>query len=398
MGEAPSRAAALASRALDSAWRGGALPRPVMDPDALEAAALCGADPAGLGPDTGWRTPYRRLVEALRDEAGLNPLGLAMAHGQIVQILRARMRAAMLWARHPEILAAPLAPPIVILGPMRSGTTRLQRLLACDARLAHTRAYESFHPIPYRGRGFDSRPLRTRLAIAAVERFNPDLAAIHPTRPRDPEEEFGLLSFSFGPPQFEAQWRVPAFTSWWEGADKAFLYKEMRQLLQTISWRRRAAPGRPWILKAPQFMEDLPALLDAFPGARLLCLHRPLDKVVASSASLVWHQMRIQSDHADPAWIGREWLRKTRRRLALAGEARRARPDAPQLDLDYDAMELDWRREVGRIYDFLGLGMPPALDARMAAWLRGAKRHRGHRYSLAQFGLTPDEVNVAALA
>lgn len=392
MGEAPSRAAAFANRALDSAWRRGALPRPVMDADALEAAALRGADPVRLGPDTGWRTPYRLLVRALRDEAELNPLGLAMAHGQIVQTLRARMRAVALWQRHPEILEMPLAPPVVILGPMRSGTTRLQRLLACDDRLAHTRAFESFHPVPLRARGFDSRPLRTRLALAAIARFNPVLAAIHPTRPRDPEEEFGLLSFPFGPPQFEAQWRVPSFTSWWEGADKSFVYMEMRQLLQTISWRRREPPGRPWILKAPQFMEDLPALLDAFPGARLLCLHRSLEAVIASSASLVWHQMRIQSDRADPTWIGREWLRKTRRRLSLAAEARRRHPDIPQLDLDYDAMARDWRGEIDRIYDLIGLDLPPDLAARMAAWLSRARSHHGHRYSLDQFGLSAERI------
>jgi hypothetical protein len=391
MAEAPSRLAGWANHALESAWKRKLLPRPVLDPDALQAAALQGRDPALLGPDTGWRRPMRVLVEALRDEAALNPLGLAMAHGQIVQILRARMRAVALWARHPEILEQPLAPPFVILGPMRSGTTRLQRLLACDRRLSHTRMFETLHPIPFGGsrRRPDSRPLRARLALTALERFNPVVAAIHPTRPHDPEEEFGLFSFSFGNPQFEAQWRIPRFTRWWEAADKAFLYNEIRALLQTISWRRGDPPGRPWILKAPQFMEDLPVLLDAFPGARLLCLDRALEKVVASSASLVWNQMRIQSDAADPNWIGAEWLRKTRLRQRIAGETRRDRPDVPQLNLHYDAMDRDWRAEVGRIYDFLGLDLAPDLERRMAYYLRRARRHYGHRYSLKQFGLSP---------
>lgn len=389
MAEAPSKAAAYASRALASAWRHSYMKLPVMDADALEAEALRGADPAALGPDTGWREPFRRLTEALRSEANLNPIGLAMAYGQIIQVLRSRMRAVALWARYPGILDTPIAPPIIILGPMRSGTTRLQRLLACDERFTHTRAFESLFPVPYAPRGFDSRPWRASLALTAVESFNPALAVIHPTRARDPEEEFGLISFSFGPPQFEAQWHVPSFTAWWEAADKAFLYRETRQLLQTILWRRRARVDRPWVLKAPQFMEDLPAVLDAFPGARLLCLHRPLEAVVGSTASLVWNQMRIQSDRADPAWIGQEWLRKTRHRLAVAGEARRHRPDVPQLDLDYGAMDRDWRGEIGRIYDFLGLDVPPTLEARMAKWLGRSRRHHGHRYTLDQFGLTP---------
>lgn len=377
----------LANRALLGLWRTGLTSRPRLDSGAFEQAALKRGDSRDLGPDTGWREPFHQLIRSLRDEAKLNPLGLTMAHGQIVQLLRARIRAVALWASHPEILTRQLAPPIVIVGPMRSGTTRVQRLLACDRRFAHTRLFESLHPVPF-GRVWDSRPLRTRFALTALNRFNPAVAAIHPSRPRDPEEEFGLLSFSFGPPQFEAQWRVPSFTNWWESADKLSLYRELRGLLQTIAWSRREPADRPWVLKAPQFMEDLPAVLDAFPGARLLCLDRPFEKVVASSASLVWNQMRIQSDVANPAWVGAEWLRKTRLRQRIAAETRRARPDVPQLDLQYEAMDRDWRAEMRRIYDFLELDFTPDLERRMANFLRRARHHHGHRYSLEQFGLS----------
>jgi hypothetical protein len=62
-----------------------------------------------------------------------------------------------LWRAQPEIRDRPIPEPIVILGQMRSGTTRLQRLLACDDRFAHTRLYESLIPAPFGrtpGRGF----------------------------------------------------------------------------------------------------------------------------------------------------------------------------------------------------------------------------------------------------
>jgi hypothetical protein len=92
-----------ANRALTALWRSGISPRPVLDADALEAAALRGASPTALGADESWREPFRMLVASLNDEADLNPLGLTMAHGQIVMMLRARMRAAKLWRDHPEI-------------------------------------------------------------------------------------------------------------------------------------------------------------------------------------------------------------------------------------------------------------------------------------------------------
>ena len=384
---APTRAAELVSRALERAWTSGVLPRPTLTAEALERYALRGADPAALGPDTGWRAPFEILVESLRDEADLNPLGLSMAHGQIVMLLRARMRAVKLWRAHPEILERPFASPIVVIGQMRSGTTRMQRLLACDPRLAVTRTYETLTPVPLPG-----RKLRARTVLAALRMLNPETLRIHPTHAGAPEEEFGWLAFGFGPVQCEAQWRVPAFTRWWEQADKGFLYREFTALLQTNAWARSEDPAKPWILKMPHYMEDLAAVLDAFPDARLLCLERDLAKVVASSASLVWNQMRIQSDSVDKAWIGAEWLRKTRRRRQIFGELIAARPGVDRIHVEYRAMDGDWRGEMRRVYAFLGLDFGTALERRMANYLGAARDHVGHHYSLEQFGLSREAV------
>jgi len=382
------------SRALSAAWRAGILPTPRLEAEALLAAARSRPRSADFGDRDSWREPLDRLLGSLREEAALNPLGLSMAHGQIVMMLRARMRAAALWRTHPEILELPVPSPIVILGQMRSGTTRLQRLLACDPRLAHTRMHESLIPVPFAQRpgGRDSRRWRARAMLALLRRLNPEVARIHPTGPGAPEEEFGLFSFAFGSAQFEAQWRVPTFARWWEQADRAPLYCDFRALLQTNAWFRGDPPGRPRVLKAPQFMQDLPALLAAFPDARFVCLHRDPAEAVPSAASLVWNQMRIQSDAADPAWIGREWLRKTRLREEIAAETLASRPVVPRLQITYEAMSRDWRGEIRRIYDFLGFDLPAEVQVRMQAYLADAKGHRGHRYSLEQFGLSRAEV------
>jgi hypothetical protein len=388
-----------ANRALTALWSSGVAPRPQLDAGALEAAALRSATRSALGLDDEWRVPFELLLRSLREEAELNPLGLTMAHGQIVMMLRARMRAAALWRTFPEILDRPIAAPIVVLGQMRSGTTRLQRLLACDDRFTFTRLHESVVPVPF-GRtpaSHDGRRWRARAGLALLHHLNPETGRIHPMSPSAPEEEFGLISFAFGSAQFEAQWRLPGFSRWWEGADLAPLYREFRALLQTNGWFRGEPADKPWILKAPQFLQDLPALLDAFPDARLLVLERGLDSVVASAASLVWNQMRVQSDRADKAWIGREWLRKTMLRRDRAAAALRSRPEVPQLQISFEAMNRDWRNEIARIYDFLGLDVPAPTEARMTAYIKGATEHLGHRYNLEEFGLPPQlELQAAA--
>ena len=382
-----------ANRALAASWRRGVLAEPPIEARAIERAALRGKPATAFGPGDQWREPFERLVTAVREEADLNPLGRSIAYGQLVMLLRSRIRGHCLARKRPQLIERDAAPPIVILGQMRSGTTRMQRLLACDRRFAHTRAYETLMPIPVAG-----RRIRARLMMAALTALNPKNAQIHPSTPDAPDEEIGLLAYAFHSAQFEAQWRIPSYARWRERADARPLFDELKRLLLINAGVRRDCPSKPWILKTPDYLQDLDGLLDTFPGARLIWLHRRPEAVVPSAASLVWNQMRIQSDTADKAWIGREWLRKTRVRDARAREALAARPETPVLHVDYDAMSKDWRGQMGRVYDFIGHGLSDKLIATMSAWLGASRSHIGHRYSLEEFGLTASDLGDLATA
>ena len=338
------------------------------------------------GGDARWTRPLRILVDSLRGEADLNPIGRTLAYGQLSRAVAARGRAERLWQRRPEILERRLERPIVVLGQMRSGTTRIHRLLACDRRFRFTRLFETMTPVPRRGP--DLRPTAAAAGIRFLHALNPELAAVHPTSARAAEEEFGLFSLSFYGAQLEAQWRVPSFAAYWQSADRAPVYADFRRLMQTIAWSRGPGSAR-WILKAPQFTEDLDHLLAAFPDVRLICLERDPEQVVASSASLVWNQMKVQSDAADRHWIGAEWLRKTAHREARARQVRRLRPDVPQIDLRFEDVNRDWRGEMRRVYDFLGEPLTGETERRMARYLAQAERSgfRSHSYALEDFGL-----------
>ncbi|HET9427246.1 MAG TPA: sulfotransferase, partial [Allosphingosinicella sp.] len=249
--------------------------------------------------------------------------------------------------------------------------------------------FESLLPVPQFG-----RRLRAQAGLALLRRLNPAIGRIHPTAATAPEEEFGLFSYSLGSAQFEAQWRIPSFSRWWETAPRATMYAEFKRLLKTIDWSRRNSGAGRWVIKAPQFLQDLPAVLDAFPGASLLCLERDPAQVVPSSASLVWNQMRIQSDEADPHWVGHEWLRKTRLRQEMSETTLRVR-GVPRLRIDYEAMNADWRSQMRRVYDFLGLELTIDILRRMEGYQSRARAHHGHVYDLGRFGLTEIQLNSA---
>ena len=141
-------------------------------------------------------------------------------------------------------------------------------------------------------------------------------------------------------------------------------------------------------------MLDLPALLNVFPDARLIFTHRDPQQVTGSAASLAWNQTIIYSDNVDPKAVGQEWLRKTHLQVTRMMEARKSIAPDRMIDVQYDAMDRDWRGTMDRVYGFLGLDIEPALPAMEDYLDRSArlKRHP-HRYSLEEFGLGEGEVD-----
>ena len=373
---------------------------PRLDKDALleEAAAATGLNDFG---DRWFEKPFEVLLDSVKHEAQLNAAGEFSATKMFHHVLRDRLYTQMWFKRHPEILARPLKNPVVIVGPMRSGTTRLHRLLAADQRFAHLRSFETISPVPrpefeqvLAGEAEDFRPKLAARILKVARLANPRTLSIHPTGAYEPEEELGLVAASMYGMKWEAQWNVPSYAEWCHEESAIPAYRHMANLLRLIGWSQQESSLRPWILKTPQHMLDLPALLEVFPDARLIFTHRDPKQVVGSAASLAWNQTIIYSDHNDPAQTGRDWLGKTATMVARMRAARDAIPRERMIDVQYEDMETDWRGTMERVYRFLDLEMEPAV-AGMEDYLdRSArlKRHP-HRYSLAEFGLREDEVN-----
>ena len=377
---------------LANAWRRGWASRPSLDPEALwRKAALA----ASHGSETGGRSDtdvadfrlrLARLCESLEQEAALNPLGLTLAHGQLVRAIRHRLELGALWRKRPDLAQHPIAPPIIVVGHMRAGTTRVHRLLASDPAHAGTRFCDSWHPVPPRSRfGPELRPLWSAGSLFLARRMNPWLDAIHPFGVTRPDEELGWLAAALDHCAYEAQWCIPAFTRWSEARDAGPIYREFARILRTDAAIRRNGT-RPRVLKVPQFAEDMPALLARFPDARVVRTRRDHDDVAASAVSLIANQMAIQSDAADLAWIAAEADRK----IAL----REARMDAAlkgftglQAEVTFAQLDHDWEGALARAYAALDLPLTNEALAAMHREQRLAKRalHHSHRRTYRSF-------------
>jgi len=385
---ARARSAIWADRAVQALWDGGVTAKPPLEPEFLWSIGSRGFDSedehAGRSEAEveDFRTRLDRLCTSLRTEAKLSALGHTMAYGQLTSAIRKRHALGRIWRESPELATTEIAPPILIVGQMRTGTTRIHRLIAADPRHTGTRFCNSHYPVPAKP---DLRPLKAGAALAIARRINPWLDTLHPFGATRIDEEIGWLAGALSPATFEAQWHIPGFVAWSEASDPTPVYAEFARILRMDAATMGDAT-RPRVLKCPQFSEDLPALLAQFPDARLVVARRDAAEVLDSSVSLVASQSGMQSDSADLGRLTAEWQRKLALRQQRI-ECALGTFEGRVAHVDFARLNADWEREIAQVYAALDIPLSQeALGAMRAEHDRAAGgQHTAHRRQIEEF-------------
>jgi hypothetical protein len=357
----------------------------------LDLEDLIGAAGEGDLGDPPVKEPLGVLLDSIESEARLSPMGRVITRARLTSALRVRREVRALLDRDRSIADAPLAPPIVITGLQRTGTTLLHRLLASDPRLRWLASWEALRPMPDAPRIWhrrDPRIANAERAQRALAYLAPDFFAIHPVEAHAPEEEVLLLDYAFLSTVPEATLRVPSYSRWLEDRDQRPAYRYLATLMRVLSSQR--GHGKRWLLKTPHHLEWLDVLLEVFPGARVVWTHRDPAVTLASFCSMIAHGRGVFSDEVDPVEIGRDWGNKIARMIDRAMAVRtRGEHETSFCDVGYGALLADPMREVRRIYEFLGESLPDPIEARMRETLARSPQHAHgkHRYHLADFGL-----------
>ena len=376
-----SRFAHVADRVIEASWDRGWHEKSPLEPEHIWQSATEGFDPQdelsirSPADVSDFRDRLVQLCHALNTDAELTPLGHAMAFGQVQNAVRWRFELGRLWRDRPELAETPIAPPIIVVGQMRSGTTRVQRLLAADPAHSGTRFCDSVNPVP---RTPDTRPLRARLTLFLARRVNPWLDTMHPFGATRTDEEIGWLSAALSPTAFEAQWRIPSFVALNVARDNLSVYREFARILRTDAAHRGNA-DRPRVLKCPQYTEDLSAMLEVFPDARGVRSRRDTRAVLASSLSMVASQMAFQNKHLNTDMVEDYWRRRiAHREERMQGDI--AACDRPVAELSFDALNEDWRAEMREAYAALDLPLTKQAISAMEREAAKAQRDPHHRH------------------
>jgi hypothetical protein len=339
----------------------------------------------------GFREGLSEYCTSASSEAQLNDLGAVAIRSNIVGSLVNRLRIVD-WAKtHPDVADEQIVAPLVVIGMFRAGTTFLSYLLEQDVRNRALLRWESADSVPpptpdnYRA---GPRVEAARVGNDTLEMLNPRLRAIHHEEPEGPTECITVMSQDFKSLSWEAISNVPSYSRWLLGSDQRSAYEYHRLALQVL--QNGGVRGR-WTLKSPHHAVALDALTIVYPDAQLVLVHRDPVELCASVCSLISTLSGTFSDADHLAYVAEHWVGMLDESIRRVDTFRRAHPEHPIIDIQYDDLVTQPVATVESIYRAFASSMAldaPARDAMAAYAASHPKNALGvHEYDLTEFGL-----------
>ena len=274
---------------------------PSLTPASVVASAAKTAGSDDFGTDS-FREPLEVFLDACATEADLTTFGRILVTKMLSQALANRIALHRWSLDHPEVLRGAHRQP---LDHRRPAPHRDQR--AVDAARARPDGPappavggRPSHPAADTGgggRGSADRP--DDQGARRVDEAQPAAQGDAPLRGHPgPGVRDACSCTTSAPWPSRPRPTCPRTPAGWRQAEMAPAYAQHRLALQTLQSRQ---PTERWILKTPNHLWHLEALLAAYPDARIIWTHRDPGPVVTSLASLANAGQRPLTHRSDPA-------------------------------------------------------------------------------------------------
>ncbi len=271
------------------------------------------------------------------------------------------LKEARLYIRHVESIA--VAPPVFILGHWRSGTTFLHNLLAADEQFAYPNIYQVFFP--------DTFLTTEAIGARVLKRFLPthryqDNVPLTISAPQ--EDEYALCMSSLC-----SQYLSWVFPRALERYDRYLTLRNVPEadvlrwkqafitFAKKLTWKYR----RTLLLKSPTHTCRIRLLLELFPNARFVHIHRhPYDVFASNRNSYERAGAPYYLQHPDPTLIEDLIVSRYRTMFDAFFDERHLIPAGCFHEVAFEDLRRDPLGEIRRVYEGLGLdGFGTAQDA-----------------------------------
>lgn len=337
------------------------------------------------------------LVDSCNSEAGLSLIGRIAARQHLLELLETRFRLHDYWQQIPEILEQRIRPQIFITGTPKSASTFLHRLLSHDRTNRIPLMWEVMFPLPSPMQvPLDSDP-RIRKAdqrLRWLRWAHPELAKAHPVGPFIPQECGAILGYTFKSNVFLDMFSLPSYETWLRIQDMDAAYKFHLMFLKHLQWQ---CPAERWVLKSSDHVHDLKTLMETYPEAHIVFLHRDPLKVLQAACSQMTLLRSVFSRRLDLRKLGAYETRSLNDKVKKIMEFRDNHGHLEDRFMDVRFLDLvaDPIGTVRAIYDRFGLYLSAENEARMRAFATAKRKGaRPDTFSLVDFSLGHEQESI----
>lgn len=362
--------------------------------DALLESATKTAGCSDFGDGT-FFDPLRTLLESLNDSDDMHSFGRFYAKTAITGFLVNRLKLVQLWHQYPEISSEAIRQPLVILGLPRTGTSFLFNLLGQDPRYRFLSNWEvTVSQVPPAGHYMyehDPRRKRGKKFMLLQNYLAPHMQSIHQFYLDGPEECTPLLMQEFTTLALVGMFNVPSYSEWLNTASQAPTYRHHKRIIQTLQWKY---PKENWLLKSPAHIAAIEAIVEVYPDACVIQMHRDPVKSIPSYASLCAAFHGIHSNVINTKTIGEHVMERLGFDFERYLGQRQQCNEFRYIDFQYSELIQEPLAVARQIYRQFELTFSIEVEERMRAFLAKdkMKNKKSHHYTPEDFGLTSERI------
>ena len=338
--------------------------------------------------DADFEEPLTLLLESFEREADLSVIGRMAAKWDIVRFLSNLLKLREAERRAPGILDQSIEQPIFITGLPRSGSTFLHRLLEQDRSNLVVRSWETIYPLPDEGGDAAAKARAVDRQLAIFGKMAPDFQRVHPITAQSPQECTEITAHVFRSLRFDTTHHVPSYQRWLDETGHYVAYAFHRRFLRHLQLRK--GPGH-WVLKSPDHVFALDAIMSLYPDARFVFTHRDPLQVLPSVARLTEVLRRPFARHTDRAAIGRQVTRRWEAgALTMTEAAQTARIPADRIfHIRFPELIRDPIASITALYRYFGLPLRPnaARDMQSLVAVDPNAGYRGNKALASDYGI-----------
>ncbi|MBA2449196.1 MAG: sulfotransferase [Chloroflexi bacterium] len=275
----------------------------------------------------------------------------------------------------PAVAETEVQAPLFVLGFGRSGTTHLHRLLAQDSQFGYPNLYQTTRPHSFL---LTEASLAPRLASWLARTRPQDNVALRVDAPE--EDEVALTLMTRCSPRlarvFPRHWgRYSPYLTFHEVTDEersrwkaAFVW-----FAKKLTWKHR----RPLVLKSPPHTGRIRLLLELFPDARFVHIHRhPYDVFRSARHGFSSTRNRNALQHEAARQAEETVVRRYRETYDAFFEQKASIPRGNFCEIRFEDVEQDPLGQVEQIYRTLGVPRSKDLEARLRHYLESITGYR----------------------